>query len=706
MLRGHNKKQGTISWAVLLCIGIVTIFSYTARFIGESVQHTPAHQVRHTSFLGSTIAEAATLSKGVAKKKSIDAKKLIQSAPSLSIHTKEKKSFEVGYKNTGISAWKNSRQASSIITLRSYAKKESFFYDPSWESGTIVARLPHDTQPGEVVYFRFLLEAPKKSGSYTEKFALYQGGHKLSSSDLILPIEVADSWSLKYTTVLSGQEHAPSVATLASLQPQQFLEAQKMIQSHQFLKLESGSTTVFDVGYKNIGKRAWRVDDTPKVTLRIKSDGKNSFADTSWHREDTPAALSLDTVSGSIAYFRFLLKAPAVSGYYTTEFYLFYGDQPIIGSKFLLPVEVIGPILAPNAAVHSGHMTAAQPLSSPSFPTPADTHIPLSNSLSSSDTILVSAPTLLVNASSIINNVIEKEPLIRIGYFSTTEPVRITAQTAYEIRDGNNSLMATEQAGSVSTVTFDKAAKTYLLQTPTVTSTLQTFPRFTGVLQEGRVSLDPNMIFEIVSYSNRPAWSSVINDNKVRGAVEIRYSEKSEKIWVINELPLEYYLRGLAETSNNSPYEFQKALVIAARTYAKYHIEHNTKYAGEYFTIRSTDHDQVYRGYGAEIRLPNVTRASDDTRGVIVHYQGALAITPYYSQSDGRTRSWEEVWAGGTPKPWLVSKEDPAGRGLPLLGHGVGMPARGAIALAFDNKTFEDILKYYYTGIELQKKYE
>jgi len=38
----------------------------------------------------------------------------------------------------------------------------------------------------------------------------------------------------------------------------------------------------------------------------------------------------------------------------------------------------------------------------------------------------------------------------------------------------------------------------------------------------------------------------------------------------------------------------------------------------------------------------------------MITYDNKIVVTPYYANSDGRTRSWTEVW-GGTIKPWLVS---------------------------------------------------
>jgi peptidoglycan hydrolase-like amidase len=115
-------------------------------------------------------------------------------------------------------------------------------------------------------------------------------------------------------------------------------------------------------------------------------------------------------------------------------------------------------------------------------------------------------------------------------------------------------------------------------------------------------------------------------------------------------------------------------------------------------------YDQVYRGYNFELRASKVAEAVEATRGQVVAYQNVPVITPYFSHSDGRTRSWEEVWAGD-PKPWLVSVPDPACAGMDLFGHGVGMSALGAIAMANDGQTAADILSYYYQGTGLVTLY-
>jgi stage II sporulation protein D len=187
--------------------------------------------------------------------------------------------------------------------------------------------------------------------------------------------------------------------------------------------------------------------------------------------------------------------------------------------------------------------------------------------------------------------------------------------------------------------------------------------------------------------------------------LELRYTPATDKVWVINELPIESYLKGIAETSNVSPQEYQRALLTGARTYAMYHVQRGTKHANEYYIVDAT-YDQVYRGYGAEARGSNIVAAVDATRGQIVTFDGKLAITPYYSRSDGRTRSWGEVWYGGSNYPWLVSVPVPWDVGRTLWGHGVGLSATGALAAANEGWTYDRILKHFYTGIELRRAYK
>lgn len=220
-------------------------------------------------------------------------------------------------------------------------------------------------------------------------------------------------------------------------------------------------------------------------------------------------------------------------------------------------------------------------------------------------------------------------------------------------------------------------------------------------------------IMEIASYEDRPAWRPTINYNKFRGAIEIKYSDISKKLWAVNELPLEDYLRGVAEALNADPTEYQKAFSIIARSYALFHQQNGGKYGpSEVFYLKNTGSDQVYKGYGFEIYANNLIKATETTAGKIMTYNGKIARALYSSDSGGTTKDSCQVFGsyfcnaeynymrGGAKDPDGTVHND----AKIAASHGVGMSAIGARKLAEQGKTAEEILKYYYTGVTIEQK--
>ena len=227
-------------------------------------------------------------------------------------------------------------------------------------------------------------------------------------------------------------------------------------------------------------------------------------------------------------------------------------------------------------------------------------------------------------------------------------------------------------------------------------------------------------VVEIASWDRHPDWdmSGTINDNLFRG--EITLYNWSGSLIAVNTLPIESYLRGLAEIGADDPVEKKKAIIIAARSYALWYTSpDHRKFPGVPWD-GSDDPAifQKYLGYGYELRSPDTSRQVDATNGQIITYKG-FAIKPwYFSSSDGRTRSYKEycedrVKYGSFPAntscpdvPYLQSVTDPGGVGQELQGHGVGMSGIGAKYLAeilgFD---YKHILGYYYNGTAVMKKY-
>jgi len=209
-------------------------------------------------------------------------------------------------------------------------------------------------------------------------------------------------------------------------------------------------------------------------------------------------------------------------------------------------------------------------------------------------------------------------------------------------------------------------------------------------------------VVEILTMDRRPAWNQDLNDNRFRGIIEIRIINND--VIYINELPLEDYIKGLAEVSNNAPYEKQKTIAVLARTYARFYMEDaNIKFPGmPYDGSDDPAIFQRYLGYGVEIRSPNFVKAATETSDQVVTYNGKLVKTPYFNQSDGRTRSAHEVW-GWTNTPYLKSVQDPWSNGQTLNGHGVGLSGLGATKQAEEGSKFDEIIKYYYTGVSIEK---
>lgn len=190
-----------------------------------------------------------------------------------------------------------------------------------------------------------------------------------------------------------------------------------------------------------------------------------------------------------------------------------------------------------------------------------------------------------------------------------------------------------------------------------------------------------------------------------RGTLECRIVSGS--LAVINELPLDDYLRGLAEEPDSEPYEKQRAFAIAARTYAAYYMNPaNRKFPGmPYDGSDDPATFQVYAGLGFEASNPNWLRAVESTANQVLQYDGKLIKPAYFSSDDGRTRTPAEAgWKNFPAAEIFSSKPDPWCAGMTLRGHGVGMSGCGSKGQANEGKTGEQILEYYYPGAEIERR--
>jgi len=74
------------------------------------------------------------------------------------------------------------------------------------------------------------------------------------------------------------------------------------------------------------------------------------------------------------------------------------------------------------------------------------------------------------------------------------------------------------------------------------------------------------------------------------------------------------------------------------------------------FDVLPNTSSQVYGG--VEEETPATTAAVDAVHGVVVEYQGEVAITYFSASSGGRTAPVEEGFPGAAPLPYLVAVDD------------------------------------------------
>jgi len=477
----------------------------------------------------------------------------------------------------------------------------------------------------------------------------------------------------------------------------------------EFVDIHVGEEKTLQIVFKNSGKTTWKPSDvTFETGPYLKTFSKVQAV--SWKKFNEPASLSKSVKPGESVTVSFPVKAPIdTEGTIQENFQLVSANQPIPGSlvrffitisKSVTPSSLSSTPMTPaslSATTVSSVVAvpAANNASSGTFCIATTTDISAAYSDCNTNRNEISAGNGIISNSILIN-----QPTIRVGLFSTLAPQRMTIDQVFDVYSSNQILFSDLPAGTIVTVSYNQTNKQYTVVTPSITRFTNSYIRLIPKTGNGIVTLLDYRV------GQKP------QDNRFRNIIEYRYTEPAKVVWLINELPIEDYVKGLAETTNASPVEFQKVMATIARSYALYHyfrgvtygvIDGSTKHAADHFHIDSV-YDQVYRGYNSELRLTGLSQAVEATRGVVVTYNNQPVITPYFSNSDGRTRDWTEVW-GSTVMPWLKSVVVVQDAGKNLFGHGVGLSARGALLMVNEGQAWQNVLKYFYTGTEARKIY-
>jgi stage II sporulation protein D len=220
----------------------------------------------------------------------------------------------------------------------------------------------------------------------------------------------------------------------------------------------------------------------------------------------------------------------------------------------------------------------------------------------------------------------KSEPTMSVGILTNVQSVKISAGFNYEVAEISKNYAARKEI-----LIFNKDG---VLEVDGITA------------KSGIVTIVPQ---KGVSTSSKYI---TVNSHTYRGEIKIRLNGRTS-LTVINTLPLEEYIYGVIskEVPTSWPMEAVKAQAVAARSYS---IMKRGKHHNDGFDVCATVDCQVYGGHSNETQRGN--QAVDETRGMVLTYNGNIVPTYYHSSSGGYTENSENVW--GFSQPYLRAVVD------------------------------------------------
>lgn len=151
-----------------------------------------------------------------------------------------------------------------------------------------------------------------------------------------------------------------------------------------------------------------------------------------------------------------------------------------------------------------------------------------------------------------------------------------------------------------------------------------------------------------------PGPLTLAGGGSYRGALEFRPDGSGAGVETINAVGLDDYVRGVVAAEMPSSWAAQAldAQAVAARTYAL-----TSDVAGSAYQLYPDTRSQEYGGVGAETASSDAAVAA--TRGQILTYKGAPAITYFFASSGGYTEAVQYAFPSSSPEPWLQGVRDP-----------------------------------------------
>lgn len=182
------------------------------------------------------------------------------------------------------------------------------------------------------------------------------------------------------------------------------------------------------------------------------------------------------------------------------------------------------------------------------------------------------------------------------------------------------------------------------------------------------IQLDGQSLPFAIRLEPLPGGSMTVGDRTYRGRFVI--VNDSGKLWAVNLVNLRQYLYSVVASEVSPDWEADalKAQAIAARSYA---LTYHFKPISSLFDLGATEYYQVYSGIAREATTTN--QAVDATAGEYVSYKGGVVESLYAASEDIVTEAFQ----------------------------GQGMSQIGALKLANEGFTYEQILGRYYPGTKV-----
>jgi hypothetical protein len=600
------------------------------------------------------------------------AKFVSQSIPDpITIEAGATKTVTVQFKNIGTSTW----NAAGANYISAYTVEPKYRISPfaggNWIGKGETGKLAGLVKPGALGTLTIDLTAPLKVGDYTEEFHLAAENMSwVNKGYFFFKITVVPA--KKITLPKSSSTDNPAPASVPKIIEKEAYQAEKILQSKKEIRAVGGEQIKFVVSFKNTGTKEWK-----KYSLIAPEGGSlavttqiPNFGDESWSSKRVIFENKKIVKPNEVVRETFYFRTPKTKGDYKARFVLAADGKPLIDAVSDVSVTVTE--------------NAPRQYKEPK----------LKND----------------NIAQVDIYKLKEEPYTRVAVFKLEKPekdkvVFLSDESDYDVvvNDDTKYILSKGEKANLSYKNdryfFKSENEKFESKYP-----IRFLPK------DGEHS-----VFSIPNLERTIEWHKGMNFDSYRGRMEYRVTDDKKSAYVINETLLEDYVAGIAETSNGTHYEFIKAQQTAARNYAYYVMSSGEKYSNGHFDLVAHTGDQLFLGYRSEALRPRVVQATKDTRGAVITYDldknpstpNVVVITPYFGNSNGKTKGWKEVW-GGSEKPWLmpvVADYDKRDK-KKMYGHGVGMSQRDAMIRADEERLdYKQLLKYYYTGVSIEKLY-